>query len=55
LEDVAAQHPAEMERRREQLDEWTADAPTPRIPFERFFAPEELDRLQSLGYLGGGE
>jgi arylsulfatase A-like enzyme len=55
LHDVATEHPEEVEHRREQLEAWTDEAPTPRIPFERFFSPDELDRLQSLGYLGGGE
>jgi arylsulfatase A-like enzyme len=51
--DVAHAHPNEVRRLREALTEWRAQVARPRIPFERRFTPDELERLRSLGYLGG--
>jgi arylsulfatase A-like enzyme len=51
--DVAARFPEEVARRRAALEQWLERMPTPRIPFGQRFTPDELDRLQSLGYLGG--
>ncbi|MDP6528178.1 MAG: sulfatase-like hydrolase/transferase [Gemmatimonadota bacterium] len=51
--DLSAANPSETERARALLDEWIHRAPMPDIPFERRFSREELDRLKSLGYLGG--
>ena len=44
---------AELEARRRALETWRSASPTPRIPFAKRFSREELERLQSLGYLGG--
>jgi arylsulfatase A-like enzyme len=54
LHDVAAEHMDEIDRMRDELAEWLAVAPTPRIPFGKRFTHKELERLKSLGYLGGG-
>ena len=51
--DIAAENPAVVETLRTALDAWRAAVPSPRIPFEKRFTPEQLHRLQSLGYLGG--
>lgn len=51
--DISGERPEVVERLRVRLNEWRKNAPTPRIPFGTRFSPAELDRLQSLGYLGG--
>lgn len=43
----------EVQAFRDVLDTWRAAHPEPAIPFGRRFRPTELERLQSLGYLGG--
>ena len=53
--DLSGARPAELDSLRRILEEWQAAAPTPRIPFAKRFTPEELERLQSLGYLGGAK
>jgi NAD(P)-dependent dehydrogenase (short-subunit alcohol dehydrogenase family) len=35
--------------------EWRRAAPDPSIPFDREFSAEEMERLGSLGYLGGAD
>ncbi|MCA9752376.1 MAG: sulfatase-like hydrolase/transferase [Gemmatimonadetes bacterium] len=53
--DVSAEHPAELEYLRRELEDWRADHAFPDLPFDRRFTPAELERLQSLGYLGGAD
>jgi len=55
LHDLARQHPEEVAALRAELEEWLAASPMPRIPFEKRFTPAELERLRSLGYLGGAD
>jgi len=54
-QDVADEHPDILEQRARTLGSWREAHPMPRIPFERRFSSEELERLQSLGYLGGAD
>lgn len=50
---LAADRPAEVETLRLALDAWREAGPMPPIPFDRHFTRPELERLESLGYLGG--
>jgi arylsulfatase A-like enzyme len=53
--DVAGAHPDILERSAAALGDWRQEHAMPRIPFERRFSPAELERLRSLGYLGGAD
>ncbi|MBZ0269719.1 sulfatase-like hydrolase/transferase [bacterium] len=53
--DLARERPEEVAALRAELDEWLASSPMPRIPFEKRFTRDEMERLQSLGYLGGAD
>lgn len=55
IHDLAAARPETVERLRADLDAWRRAATVPRIPFEKRFTRSELERLQSLGYLGGAD
>jgi arylsulfatase A-like enzyme len=51
--DVAAERSDDVARLGRLLAEERAAAPAPRIPFHLRFSPERIERLRSLGYLGG--
>jgi arylsulfatase A-like enzyme len=55
VRDLAGVRPETVERLRGELDAWRRAAPPPRIPFEKSFTRAELERLRSLGYLGGAD
>jgi arylsulfatase A-like enzyme len=51
--DLSAERPEDVRRLREALVAWRSRVPRPEIPFDQVFSPEELERLRSVGYLGG--
>lgn len=51
--DVANQRPDVVSAHRRALNDWRAKSPDPEIPFHHRFTREEIQRLNSLGYLGG--
>jgi arylsulfatase A-like enzyme len=53
--DVGAERDAELDALWVLLREWRRAAPDPSIPFDREFSAEEMERLGSLGYLGGAD